>query len=389
MSDTRLWTKDFLLSGLINFLMIMVFYMLVVVMASYAIHILNASTAQAGLVSGLFIIGTLVGRFFLHLIIQKIGQKNTMYLGFIGFCGSAMLYYLNPTLDWLMFIRFIHGLSYGFASTVISTMIAQIIPITRRGEGIGYFSLSNTVGTAIGPLLAIYLSIHASFDSIFIFCIVTSVICFMLSFYLSFPTQSNHTSIQTASWLSQMIELKAIPISIVALLSAICYSGVLTFINFYAQQLRLDYAGSLFFVIYSLSIFLSRPFTGKLMDQKGENIVMYPALVTLALSLLLLSFTQSSTVLLLCAALLGFGFGNIQSIAQTIAIQSTDIEHIGLATSTFLIAINIGLGFGPFFLGCLLNYMDYAQMYLYSGIGAALCLFLYYFLHGRYVKPLN
>ncbi len=82
------------------------------------------------------------------------------------------------------------------------------------------------------------------------------------------------------------------------------------------------------------------------MDRKGENIIIYPAIVIMALGILLLSQAQNSVMLLASAALLGFGFGNIQSVCQTIAVKSTTLQRMGLATSTFFIALDAGLGFG-------------------------------------------
>ena len=119
------------------------------------------------------------------------------------------------------------------------------------------------------------------------------------------------------------------------------------------------------------------------MDRKGENIIIYPAIVIMALGILLLSQAQNSVMLLASAALLGFGFGNIQSVCQTIAVKSTTLQRMGLATSTFFIALDAGLGFGPYFLGMLLDQIGYRQLYLFSALLTLSCLAWYYLLHGR------
>ena len=135
--------------------------------------------------------------------------------------------------------------------------------------------------------------------------------------------------------------------------------------------------------MYAFAILLSRPFTGPLMDRKGENIIIYPAIVIMALGILLLSQAQNSVMLLSSAALLGFGFGNIQSVCQTIAVKSTTLQRMGLATSTFFIALDAGLGFGPYFLGMLLDQIGYRQLYLFSALLTLSCVVWYYLLHGR------
>ncbi|GAA5006135.1 MFS transporter [Acinetobacter puyangensis] len=391
MNENRLWSRDFILTSLINFMMVLVFYMLVVVIAGYAVTALHASKAEAGLISGLFIVGTLIGRFMIGQFTHILGRQKTLWLGLTGFSISAGLYFIASSSDFLLAVRFIHGFSFGLASSILGAIIAQIIPVTRRGEGIGYYSLSSTLGTAVGPLLGIYLTLHASYQWIFSLSMIIALICLGISFLIKIPAlpEKNldlNEAIKKPSFLQNFIEVKAVPIAIVVFIASICYSSVLSFINFYAQELQLEKSAALFFLVYSIAILASRPFTGKLMDQKGENVVMYPALFILALALLLLSVVQQGSLLLICGALLGLGFGNMQSIAQAIAVKSTSLERMGLATSTFFIALDAGLGFGPFILGFVLNHISYAQMYFYSAWIALACIALYFVLHGRHAR---
>ena len=71
------------------------------------------------------------------------------------------------------------GLSYGMASTSVSTLVTSQIPKERHGEGIGYFMLSTTLGAAIGPFFGVFLISHGGFPYIFMMCIFTAVLCFL------------------------------------------------------------------------------------------------------------------------------------------------------------------------------------------------------------------
>ncbi|MCX2643702.1 MFS transporter, partial [Klebsiella pneumoniae] len=108
-----------------------------------------------------------------------------------------------------------------------------------------------------------------------------------------------------SSWITQFIEPRAVPIAIIVLLTSVCYSGVLSFINFYAKSLDLAKAASIFFLMYALAILFSRPFTGPLMDRRGENIIMYPAILILAFGLFLFGKVQTPSMLLILAGFLG------------------------------------------------------------------------------------
>lgn len=72
-SQVPLWTRNFILVSAINFQLVLIFYLLVVVIVGYAVAELGASTAQAGLVSGLFIVGTLIGRLLVGKFLEHFG----------------------------------------------------------------------------------------------------------------------------------------------------------------------------------------------------------------------------------------------------------------------------------------------------------------------------
>lgn len=386
--QTPLWTPNFILISLVNFQLVLVFYLLVIVIVGYSVAELGATTAQAGLVSGLFIVGTLFGRLIIGKLLNRLGLKITLVASLTGFLLFSGLYLIPAKLEILLGIRLMHGFMMGVASTVLGTVIAQTIPATRRGEGIGYFSMSSTLGTAIGPFLGIWLMSNFNYQVIFVFTSVVALSCLICSLFIQPPqikitNPVNHIENQSSSRLAQYIEPKALPISMIVLIVATCYSGVLSFIHFYAKEINLVETASFFFLMYAIAILLSRPFTGPLMDRKGENIIIYPAIVIMALGILLLSQAHNATMLLASAALLGFGFGNLQSVCQTIAVKSTSLQRMGLATSTFFIALDAGLGFGPYFLGMLLDQIGYRQLYLYSAVLTISCLIWYYLLHGR------
>lgn len=388
--NAPLWSRNFILVSSINFQLVLTFYLLVVVIVGYAVAELGATTAQAGLVSGLFIVGTLIGRLFVGKFLERFGRKTTLIVGLTGFLIFSGFYFMKFDVGMLLLVRFMHGFMMGMASTVLGTIIAQILPPTRRGEGIGYYSMSSTLGTAIGPFLAIWMMLHIGYHAIFIVSSIIAVSCLGVALLIQVPNIPKQNKpldlsvpVEKPSWLSQFVEHKALPISFIMLLTSVCYSGVLSFINFYAKEIDLVETASFFFLMYAIAILISRPFTGPLLDRKGENIIMYPAFIIMAIAMVLLSQVQSSFMLLLCAGLLGFGYGNIQSVCQTVAVKSASIERMGFATSTFFIFLDAGLGFGPYFIGQALDYIDYSQLYFYSAMCVLACIVIYYLLHGR------
>lgn len=388
MNSSRLWTKDFIIVSGINFLINLVFYLLIVIIGEYAVDQFHASTSEAGLVTGIFIIGSLIGRLFTGRFIESLGRRRTLFIGLVFFIITTILYLISSNIGIMLTTRLLHGIAAGIVGTATGTVAAQIIPAARKAEGIGYFSMSTTLATAIGPFIGLYMTQHTTFQMIFIFSVVLGIISFITSLFVYVPavtvTAKQTGEIQGGGFkLSNFIEPKAVPIALITLVISFCYSSVLSFIKFYANEINLVSAASFFFLVYSVAVLFSRPFTGRLMDTRGANYIMYPGFVILAAGMVLLSSVNSGLMLLVAGALIGLGFGNMQSSTQAIAVKLTPAHRMGLATSTFFIALDAGLGFGPYILGFIIPVTGYRSLYVILGLAVFVSTVLYYFLHGK------
>lgn len=381
-TEAKLWTKDFIFVTIANFFIYLIFYLLLVTMAVFAVEEFGASESQAGLITGIFIIGTLIGRLFIGRMITSIGSKKLLYVGMFLFIMTSCLYYFEVSISFLLLTRFLHGIGLGVVSTATGTIVAEIIPQQRKGEGISYYSMGITLATAIGPFLGIFMSQHTDYRNIFTFCLALGVISFVISLFIHIPNvihPAKNSPKKQKLGLSSFIEPRALPITLIVLLISFGYSSVLSFINFYAIEVDLVDAASLFFVFYAIAILVSRPFTGRMMDLIGAKSVMYPAFILYAAGLFLLSTTGNSITLLLSGVLIGLGFGNMQSITQAIAVKSASPDRVGLATSTYYIFLDAGLGFGPYLLGFLIPFTGYSYLYMIMGTLVLATLVIYYF----------
>ncbi|WP_010094351.1 MFS transporter [Ornithinibacillus scapharcae] len=385
-SRTKLWTKDFMIISSANFFLYLVFYLLLVTIAVYAVQQFDVTESEAGLVTGIFIIGALIGRLFIGRMITTIGNKRMLYIGLLFFILTSLLYFINLGIGFLFVTRFLHGIALGMASTATGTIVAEIIPTDRKGEGISYYSMSVTLATAIGPFIGLFMSQHTTFQAIFTFCLILGVISLVITLFATFPAiqRQKNKAHNSNLKLSDFIEPKAFPIALIVFIVSLGYASVLSFINFYAIEVNLVDAASLFFVIYAVAILVSRPFTGRLMDIKGANSVMYPTFILFGAGLLLLSVVEHGISLLIAGVLIGLGYGNMQSASQAIAVKVTPPERVGLATSTYYIFLDAGLGFGPYLIGLIIPLLGYRNLYFLLGFVILATMILYYFLHGRY-----
>lgn len=278
------------------------------------------------------------------------------------------------------------------ASTATGTIVAKIIPNERRGEGTGYYALSVVLAAAFGPFLGMMLTHQIGLMSNFILCSIVLVISFITIFFLKVPqvtSTKKKVEKQGGFSLQHFFEVKAIPIAIIAFFVAFGYSSILTFLTAYTQEIHLANIGSFFFVVYALFTVASRPFTGRLFDERGENWVMYPSFISFAIGLLILGEAHQGIALLIAGGLVGLGYGTFSASAQAISIKVSPKEHMGLATSTYFIFLDAGIGIGPFVLGMLVPSIGYRGMYVSMAVVLFICFFLYYFLHGRSTNTLK
>lgn len=382
----KLWTKDFIMVCVTNLLLAMNYFLLMVIFSEYAVIKFDAPQSLAGLASSIFIIGTLCVRPLAGKYLDVIGRKKMLYTGIIIFAITTGLYLVIDHLPLLMIDRFIHGAAYGVASTAITTVMTSSIPRERSGEGIGYFSMSVTIATAIGPFIALLLVQHTGYSMTFLMTLSFAVVALLASLALkveNITLSKEELDSLKGFRISDFFEFSAAPMALMMVILGFAYSSILTFISSYSNEVNLSEAASFFFIVYAVFLLASRPFTGKRFDLKGENSVVYPCMALFLIGLVILSQAQHGLVLLLAGACIGIGYGTTMSSVQTIMVKKAPPHRAGLANSTFFISFDLGLGIGPFVLGAMLPSLGYRGMYISMAVVVLLCIIFYYFTHGR------
>lgn len=385
-----IFTKSFNLNFVINFFVYLCMYLLIVVIAGYSKTEFHASDSLAGLVVGLFIVGSLIGRFITGKYVNSFGPKKILIFGLICLIITQLLYFIPGSVWFLMIVRLLNGIATAIATTATGTIAAYVTPPTRKSEGISLFSLSLVLGTAIGPFFGMLLMNSFSIQILFMICVILGVLSGLLSLFIKIDFKTvaskNDTSNRKTFSLGNFIAKEAIPVAIVMMLIGVTYAAILTYLQAFAVERNLVTAASYFFIFYAVASLVTRPIAGRLMDDKNENVVVYPAFIFLIISFAMLMFSFDGWVLLIAGIALGIGYGNLSSSMQAIAIKVSPSTKYGLATSTYFIGLDIGIGFGPSFLGLFTHMITYSQLYGIMAILGIITLFIYFVVHGRNVK---
>ncbi|MEI3636144.1 MFS transporter [Lactococcus lactis subsp. lactis] len=390
----KLWTTTFVVNMLLNFIFYLVFYLPTVVIGTMAMERYHASASIAGILSGIFIVGGFIARLWAGNNMKRLGAKKLLYIGTLIYFLLTFAYFFVHSVVLLLILRLVHGLGFGIAATASGTLAGAIVPSSRRGEGIGYYALSVTLSSAVGPFLSMFLYRTSGFYSLIWLSALLLFIALVGIFFIHVEkTTDSSNSVDNKvhkkfAW-SNYFEKEALPISLIAFLIGISYSSILSFMDAYARNINLSEAASFFFLVYAITVLLSRPITGRVFDGFGDNFVIYPTYLFFALGLLLIGFAHSGWMLLLAAIFIGLGYGSFSPFGQAIAIRNSEAHRLGITTSTFFGFMDMGVGFGPFILGMFMPLLGYRNLYFASAILALLIAVIYHFVHGRHAKREN
>lgn len=378
----RLFNRDFIAIFVLNFFTYTMFYLSTISSSDYVLQVLGESASMAGLVTCVFVIGAIFSRVFFGSIVDDINLKKALLITLPLLFVVNVGYFVAHNVVVLVLIRFASGVIFGACACVCGTAVARLIPSNKRGVGIGYYALSVILASALGPFMAIKLDSKGAFFASF----VISLVCIALAFVAAIifkarakrgaPHAATHSRLHIYSY----IEKNCLGVAAVVFLIGGAYGVILAFISAYSNSLGLASAGSLFFGIYAVAALFSRPIAGKIFDKLGADFVIIPSLLFFVACLVILAYAQNAAMIFLSATLCALGYGNTCSAAQSLAIKLAPKHKMGLATSTYFIALDSGIGASPYFLGILEPSAGFARIYEIAAGMSFVALVLYYLL---------
>lgn len=390
---TKLLNKPYILLTLANFLLLLT-YFIMISNVTLITTVLGATKVQAGLASSLFVAGALISRLWAGPAFDKMGMRQLLYIGLIVYLLTCCLYFLAKTLDLLLIVRFLHGLGYGVATTVVSAAIMKTIPKDRMGEGISWYSNSITVGSAIGPSLGILALGAAGANGVYAICLIMTLSTVAVGSQLpnlkpaaakeEVGTKAANASKMTLN-LNSIFVKTAMVGAILSMIIIFCYINVQSFTLIFAEEIGGYLYGQYYFAIEAAVTILARTVTVKIMDNRNENWILFWTLPCFAIGMFIFAFAQNGLWLILGAIPIGIGLGVSHPIMQMLAVQLSRPEDLGKATGTFYVLMDFGKIIGPIVFGWIAA-SGYRNGWMFlSGVGLVLCV-IYYFMHGRKVS---
>lgn len=382
-----LFTRNFVLSLLVNSALAVVFYVLISGISLYAVEKLDAEETEAGVAASAFVVGSLFSRLFAGRLSLLASRKYIVVGCLAMYVAASLLYLLAGTLVLLIVLRVVHGASFGFASTALSAYVFEAVPADKRSRAAGFYSMAYAVFPAIGPGIAIFMISSVGYWSIFVICALFSLAGLLAACALGPDDRRRRSPAWARSariGISDVLEPRVLGITLVVFLAGASYSGILTFLPLFAMDRRAPEIVTVFFLAYSISAVMSRFIFGRIQDRFGSNAAAIPALMLFLCAAAILAFVPGVSLVPLAGVFAGFGFGTTFPIMQAIVVSIVSRERLAVALSTYLIMMDLGLSLGPVILGFVLEAYGYEAMFLGVFVGVCLSLVAYWCLHGRW-----
>lgn len=372
-SRPKLWTRDFILISIATFLIFCGFQLLMPILPKYA-QSLGADEKVVGLINGLFTITALATRPFIGRELDRGGRKTIYLLGLVIFFLATLGYLWAPTLIILLAFRLIHGVGWAGASTAAGTIVADIIPPERRGEGMGYYGLASTLAMAIAPALGLTLLVNYDFSLIFIISLLLVAGAFFTGQAINFQVIDKP---KPGSVKGALFDRRALRPATVMFFMTLPYGGLVTFLPLYASKLGIENIGP-FFTIYALGLLITRPIAGKYYDRKGPDHIVIMGMIAMFLGTFILGKATTMSIFLLCGVLYGMGFGSVQPTLLALALHGVEPQRRGAVNGTVFSSFDLGIGMGALLLGLIVNSFGYSVMYITASIAPLAGLLLFF-----------
>jgi MFS family permease len=381
--ELKLWNFNYIYLLCLSAVVAIAFNMTMPIISKYALH-LGATLSFAGIIAGGYSIAAMLVRPFAGAANDRLNKKYLLIGATFGIAFFTLACFLVRSPVLLFFIRFVHGMCFGVSGTTNLAFATQYVPKKRLGEGVGYLGMTQVLGSAVGPGISLSIAdvwgLRASFLVAFILVFVAA--CCMLFIRYQKPvkaTVDGKKVIHQRLHMADLFALPVVPLAVFGGLLMMTNGLVSTYLVLLGDERGIANVG-IYFTLNAVLLLLTRPMAGKISDRYGLTYVLLPAFLCGMLAMYLLGNAQSLPMVLLVSVLQAFGASMGHPALQAESIRLLGQEHSGVATSTYYIGADLGIGGGPMLGGIIASHWGYTVMYHLAAVSMLVGLlgFLWY-----------
>ena len=377
----RLWNRNYCMVMVANFSLFFAFYVLTPLLPLYLSERFGATKDVIGLVLSGYTVTALVMRPFSGFLVDTFPRKTVLMVSFVAFSVFFAGYLAASTLLLFTIVRTLHGGPFGALTVANSTVAIDVLPSTRRTEGIGYYGLSNNLAMAIAPTIGIFIYRYThSFGLLFWIALVVACAGMAVDGSLP-PSPSNRRGRNEAQKASPsggrlvgadrffLVRGWLLGLNMVAF--GFCFGVLSNYLAIYGkEQLGITGGTGTYFMLCAVGLILSRLQGGKALRQgrvthnaAGGMLISLVGYTLFILGPMMDSSLLTSHLSLLTyyasALLIGLGNGHLWPAFQNMTISVAPNNKRGTANSTILVSWDVGMGLGILVGGVIAEHVGY------------------------------
>ena len=376
----RLWNRNYCKVMTANFTLFFAFYVLTPLLPLYLSEHFGATKDVIGLVLSGYTITALLFRPFSGYVVDTFPRKTVLMVSFGAFSIFFAGYLAASTLLLFMIVRTLHGGPFGALTVANSTVAIDVLPSSRRTEGIGYYGLSNNLAMALAPTIGIFIYRYShSFELLFWLALVVACVGWLVDSTVSLPARDTVRDKSKLS-LDRFFLVRGWLLGLNMVAFGFSFGVLSNYLAIYGKEVMGITGGTgAYFMLCSVGLILSRLQGGKALRQgrvthnAGEGMVI--SLIGYTLFIIMPTWWGYYG----SALLIGLGNGHMWPAFQNMTINVASNNQRGTANSTILISWDIGMGLGILVGGVIAEFMGYAAAFwtvvLVNALGVA-CFFL-------------
>ena len=390
MTNERLWNRNYCKVMAANFSLFFAFYVLTPLLPLYLSEHFGATKDVIGLVLSGYTITALLFRPFSGYFVDSFPRKTVLMISFAAFSIFFAGYLAASTLLLFTIVRTLHGGPFGALTVSNATVAIDVLPSSRRTEGIGYYGMSNNLAMAIAPTIGIFVYRWThSFELLFWIALIVACLGWLTDATVHMPAKEIQRNKSKLS-LDRFFLVRGWLLGVNMVAFGFCFGVLSNYLAIYGkEQLGITGGTGTFFMLCSIGLILSRLQGGKALREgrltfnagSGMIISLVGYTIFILLPTLADVFHQTSSLFLHvgyygCAILLGLGNGHMWPAFQNMTICVAPNNQRGTANSTILISWDLGMGLGILVGGVIAEFLGYNAAFwtvaLVNAVGVAL-----------------
>lgn len=363
-SKEKLWNANYIKVMTTNFLLYFAFYLLTPLLPLYLSETFGATKDTIGIVLSGYTVAALIVRPFCGYVVDSFSRKKVLMLCLSGFAVFFAGYIAAGTILMFAICRTLHGGPFGAVTVANSTCAIDVLPSSRRNEGIGLYGLSNNFAMAIAPSIGIYL--HNMIDSymiLFWIAFVVAISAVLIAWTIRLPEKDIIRNKEKLS-LDRFFLTRAWLLAINIAMFGFCWGVLSNYLAIYSKEVLSITGGTgTYFALLSMGLFSSRLqgrkalSQGKLTQNAAEGMLISLVGFTLFVAI------PHPVAYYLSAILIGLGNGHLYPAFLNMFVHVARHDQRGTANSSILTGWDLGFGIGCLLGGIVAEHFGYTATF--------------------------